>query len=183
MTPGAPGRYYGKFRGSVISNTDPMQMCRLMVNVPDVLGDLPSTWAMPCLPFTGTQSGLVVLPAVGAGVWVEFEQGAGVWVEFEQGDPDYPIWCGGWYGSSSEVPSLMSSGLPVSPSVVIATGQQTTVMLSDLPGPTGGILLKIASGASIAINDTGITIDNGQGAKISLMGPSVSVNDSALQVT
>jgi uncharacterized protein involved in type VI secretion and phage assembly len=114
-----------------------------------------------------------VLPAIGAGIWVEFEQG----------DPDYPVWCGGWYGSASEVPSQVASGSPVSPSVVIQTLQQTSLVLSDLPGPTGGILLKTATGASISINDTGITIDNGQGAKITLQGPSVSINDTALQVT
>ena len=33
------------------------------------------------------------------------------------------------------------------------------------------------------IDDTGITIDNGQGATISLVGKSVTVNDGALTVT
>lgn len=169
----SPNKFYGKYRGSVIENIDPMQTCRLLVSVPDVLGEIPSSWALPCLPFTGQMAGLVVLPAIGAGVWVEFEQG----------DPDYPIWTGGWYGSASEVPTQVAEGLPVSPSVVIQTLQETSLVLSDLPGPTGGILLKIASGASISINDTGITIDNGQGAKIALLGPSVSINDTALQVT
>jgi len=35
-------------------------------------------------------------------------------------------------------------------------------MLSDTPGPTGGILLKTLTGAMIAINDVGITISNGK---------------------
>jgi hypothetical protein len=52
-----------------------------------------------------------------------------------------------------------------------------------VPGPTGGILLKSSSGASIAINDTGITIDNGQGATITLTGPTVAVNVDGLVVT
>ena len=56
-------------------------------------------------------------------------------------------------------------------------------MISDVPGPTGGILLKSSSGAMIAINDTGITISNGQGATITLTGPSVTVNEGALVVT
>jgi len=34
----------------------------------------------------------------------------------------------------------------------------------------------------ISINETGITISNGQGATIVLTGPSVTVNQGALQV-
>ena len=46
-------RYLGKFRGRVVDNDDPLRIGRLTVEVPDVLGDEPSTWALPCLPFTG----------------------------------------------------------------------------------------------------------------------------------
>ncbi len=166
-------KFYGKYRGTVINNIDPMQMCRIQAQIPDVLGLIPSTWALPCLPFTGQQSGLVVMPQVGAGVWMEFEQG----------DPDFPIWTGGWYGSDSEVPAPVAAGLPVSPSVVIQTSQQTSLVLSDLPGPSGGIALKLATGAMISITDSGITLTNGQGATISLSGPSVSINNGALEVT
>ena len=69
---------------------------------------------MPCVPFAGQQSGVFVLPQIGAGVWVEFEQG----------DPDYPIWVGGFWGSAAEVPALALAGLPVSPSIVLQTGNQ-----------------------------------------------------------
>ncbi len=44
------------------------------------------------------------------------------------------------------------------------TVSQNTLMISDVPGPTGGILLKSSTGALISISDIGITIDNGQGA-------------------
>ena len=57
------------------------------------------------------------------------------------------------------------------------------LMVSDTPGPTGGIALQSSSGATISISDTGIVIDNGQGAMIELTGPSVTVNDGALMVT
>ena len=46
-------RYLGKFRGRVVDNDDPLRIGRVTVEVPDVLGDEPSTWALPCLPFTG----------------------------------------------------------------------------------------------------------------------------------
>jgi hypothetical protein len=166
-------KFYGKYRGTVINNLDPMQICRIQAQVPDVLGEMPSTWAMPCFPFTGKQSGLIVLP----------QPGTGVWIEFEQGDPDYPIWSGCWFGSASDLPAAATAGSPASPSVVIQTTLQASLVLSDLPGPTGGIALKLASGAMISLTDSGITISNGQGASISLTGPSVSINNGALEVT
>jgi uncharacterized protein involved in type VI secretion and phage assembly len=165
-------KYFGKYRGMVMNNIDPMQMGRLMVQVPDISGLIPSTWAMPCFPVTGKQMGLWVLPPIGAGVWVEFEQG----------DPDYPIWTGCFPGSTADVPALALAGNPVSPSIVLQTGLQNTIMISDLPGPTGGILLKTSTGAMIAINDIGITISNGKGATIAMTGPTVDINAGALTV-
>ena len=165
-------KFYGKYRGTVISNLDPMQTGRLMVQVPDVLGLIPSTWALPCWPVTGLQSGVFVLPLIGSGVWVEFEQG----------DPDYPIWTGCFPGSPADVPALALAGNPASPSIVLQTGLQNTIMLSDLPGPTGGILLKTTTGALISINDIGITISNGKGAIITMLGPTVDINAGALTV-
>jgi uncharacterized protein involved in type VI secretion and phage assembly len=164
-------KYYGKYRGVVINNVDPMQMGRLMVQVPDV-SLVPSTWAMPCFPVTGKQMGLWVLPVIGSGVWVEFEQG----------DPDYPIWTGCFPGSAADVPALALAGNPASPSIVLQTTLQNTIMISDMPGPAGGILLKTMTGALISINDIGITISNGKGAIIAMTGPAVNINAGALTV-
>lgn len=164
--------YLGKYRGTVLNNVDPMQMGRLMVQVPDVSNVLPSTWAMPCLPFAGIQSGMYVVPAIGSGVWIEFEQG----------NLDYPVWVGCFWGSAAEVPGLALAAPPGLQQVVVQTTLQNTLMISDAPGPTGGILLKSAAGAMISITDTGITISNGQGASIAMVGPSVSINAGALEV-
>lgn len=165
-------KYFGKYRATVLNNIDPMQMGRLMVQVADVSNIIPSSWAMPCLPFTGIQSGFYVVPAIGSGVWVEFEQG----------DSDYPIWVGGYWGSAAEVPALALAAPPAVQQMVVQTMQMNTLVISDVPGPTGGIILKSTSGAFIAINDIGITIDNGQGATIVMAGPSITVNEGALQV-
>ncbi len=165
-------KYYGKYRGTVMDNIDPMQMGRLMVQVPDVSNILPSTWAMPCVPFAGIQAGMFAVPAIGSGVWVEFEQG----------DADYPIWVGCFWGSAAEVPALALAAPPALQQVVIQTTGQNTLIISDVPGPTGGILLKSATGALISITDTGITISNGQGATIAMTGPAVTVNEGALEV-
>jgi uncharacterized protein involved in type VI secretion and phage assembly len=171
MTDGSP-KYYGKYRGTVVNNIDPMQMGRIQATVPDVGGLTPSTWAMPCVPIAGIQQGVYVVPAIGSGVWVEFEHG----------DPDYPIWTGGWWGSAAEVPSIALTGNPASPSIVLQTGLQNTIVVSDLPGPTGGIMLKSTTGAMILVNDTGITISNGKGAVITMMGNVVDINAGALTI-
>ena len=167
-----PGKYYGKYRGTVLTTLDPLQIGRLQAQVPDVYGDTPSTWAMPSFPVAGTGMGHFALPAVGAGVWVEFEQG----------DLNYPIWTGCWYGSSSELPTAAKTGLPASPNMVLQTIGQHTVILSDTPGGEG-ITLKTATGASLVINDLGITISTGQGATIALTGSTVTINQGALVVT
>jgi uncharacterized protein involved in type VI secretion and phage assembly len=166
------GKYYGKYRGTVLDNVDPMQMGRLMVQVADVSNILPSTWAMPCMPFAGIQTGMFVVPMIGSGVWVEFEQG----------NPDYPIWVGCYWGSADEVPALALAAPPSVQQVLIQTTEQNALLISDVPGPTGGILLKTAAGAMISISDVGITISNGQGATIELNGPLVTINEGALEV-
>jgi uncharacterized protein involved in type VI secretion and phage assembly len=165
-------KYYGKYRGEVVNNVDPKQMGRLLVQVSDVGGLNISSWAMPCFPIAGLQMGAYVLPP----------KGAGVWVEFEQGETEYPIWSGCWYGSSAEVPALALAGNPASPSIVLQTSGQNAIVISDVPGPAGGIMLKSRSGATILINDAGITISNGQGATILMAGPSVAINKNGLVV-
>lgn len=169
-------KYYGKFRGTVINNVDPTFMGRLLVEVPDVMSLTPSSWAVPCVPLAGPTG-----PPMGA--YMVPPMGAGVWIEFEQGDPDHPIWVGCRWGSQSDVPSLALLGLPTSPSIVFQTMMQNTLAISDLPGPTGGIMLKSTTGAMILVNELGITISNGQGAMIMMTGPTVTVNEGALIIT
>jgi uncharacterized protein involved in type VI secretion and phage assembly len=169
-----PQKFYGKYRGTVVTNVDPLRTGRLLVQCPDVLGLGISSWAMPCLPFGGLQSGMFTYPAIQSGVWLEFEQG----------DPDYPIWVGGYWGSAAEVPALAQSAPPGVHAFVIQTMLQNTLMISDTPGPTGGIIIKTTTGAMLSINDaTGITISNAKGAIINLLGPAVTINGTALQIT
>lgn len=165
-------KYLGKFRGSVAENVDPLGKGRIRVVVADVSGRQTSGWAMPCLAGAGPGSGCFTMPQVGAGVWVEFEQG----------NPDYPIWAGGYWGGSSELPAAAGAGPSGKPPIVLQTGGKNSLVISDAPGSDGGLLLTAAGGAKIMVNDTGITIDNGKGAKIVLQGNAVTVNDGALRV-
>lgn len=166
------GKYLGKYRGVVLNNVDPMQQGRLQVQVPDVGGLIPATWAMPCVPLAGIQNGMFALPMIGSGVWVEFEQG----------DPDYPIWVGCFWGSGAEVPALARATPPGLQAITLQTTLQNGITVSDLPGPTGGIMIKSATGATLIVNDTGIYIQNGKGAMITLVGPAVTINNGALAV-
>ncbi len=169
-------RLYGKYRGVVIDNIDPLQIGRIQAQVPDVLGETPSSWALPCVPAAGIQAGCFVVPPIGSQVWIEFERG----------DSDFPIWTGGFWGLVADVPSLAASPAPNPPgqNIVLQTTGQNTLALSDAPSSPagGGIVLTAAGGAMIVLNEAGITISNGKGASITLVGPTVSINSGALMV-
>jgi uncharacterized protein involved in type VI secretion and phage assembly len=166
-------KYYGKYRATVTDNADPLKIGRIKAVVPDVAALLPTTWAMPCVPVASAGWGVSVVPQVSAGVWIEFEQG----------DPNHPIWVGGFWGSENEVPQPPQTPPPDHPPILLQTRNGNRVVITDAAGPDGGVVLASPGGASIKVNDTGIYIDNGKGAKIVLTGPSVSVNDGALAVT
>ena len=169
-------RFYGKYRGTVLINIDPELRGRIIATVPDVLGIVPTTWCEACVPLAGP-------PGPPMGTYFVPPIGAGVWIEFEHGDPNYPIFTGCRFGIASDVPPLAQAGLPVSPNIVMQTAGQNTFVISDLPGPTGGIMLKSTTGATLIVNDTGIYIQNGKGASLTMVGPSVTVNAGALVVT
>ena len=172
--PSSDKKYYGKYRGVVVQNVDPELRGRIMCMVPDVLGPAPSSWCEACAPLAGPAGppmGAYMVPPIGAGVWVEFEQG----------DPTFPIWTGCRFGIG-DVPPIAFAGIPLSPNIVFQTLGQNTLMISDLPGPTGGIMLKSTTGATLIVNDTGIYIQNGKGAMITLLGPAVDINTGALTV-
>lgn len=180
--------FYGKYRGTVINNLDPLLIGRIQAIVPDVFGLIPSSWAMPCVAVAGITMGTFTVPPIGAGVWIEFERG----------DPDYPIWVGGFWGIALEVPTSALAPPPIPPgqTIVIQTTLQHSLIISDaapipipapIPAPappgTGGIILRSPSGAMIVVNDAGIFIHNGKGASIEMVGPSVMINKVALVVT
>jgi hypothetical protein len=164
---------YGKYRGTVINNIDPLQIGRIQAMVADLAGFVPGTWAMPCLPVAGINNGIFAVPIIGSGVWIEFERG----------DPDHPVWAGGYWGSAAEAPVLAHAVVPPGvPGIVIQTPLKNGIVVSDVPGPTGGILIQTSTGAMISVSDTGIIISNGKGAIINMTGPSVDVNLGALTV-
>jgi len=162
-------QYFGKYRGKVENNIDPMLLGRVQVSAPAVLGDGKLSWAMPCLPYAGSGVGFFVVPPVGANVWVEFEGG----------DADYPIWSGCFWGVG-EAPAA-----PAIPAMKVLKTVGVTLTLSDLPG-AGGFTLEVnppvvATPLKLAFTSAGIEVSNGA-ASVKLTPASVSVNNGALEV-
>ena len=114
-------RYFGKYRGIVTNNKDETHRGRVKVKVPAVLHDL-QVWAMPCLPFTGSNMGTYWIP----------EPDAGVWVEFEGGDASMPIWVGG-YWVNDELPKNQNN-TEASPSLRIIRSESGLMVSLDDDG-------------------------------------------------
>ncbi|HTF06952.1 MAG TPA: phage baseplate assembly protein V [Asanoa sp.] len=160
--------FHGKYRGTVANNVDPMQLGRVQVNVPAVLGDGQLSWALPCVPYAGDGVGFFAVPPVGANVWVEFEGG----------DPAYPILAGCFWGTGQ----APGTGLPTT-KVLKTDG--VTLTFEDLAG-AGGLTIDVASPAvsvpmRISCTASGIELSIGS-QKVLLSSSSVSVNNGALEV-
>ena len=158
-------RFYGKYRAIVTNNIDPLFIGRIQVIVPDAGFLVPSTWCMPCVPVAGINMGMFAPPFIGSGVWIEFERG----------DPSKPIWVGCYWGLGAEIPVLSHIVPPGVPGITLQTTLKNGIVISDTPGPTGGIMIQSMTGATIMVNDIGITISNGKGAIINMMGPSIQM--------
>lgn len=176
----ARARHFGKYKAVVVNNVDPLFLGRIQVIVPDVASLAPTTWAMPCVPVAGVNMGMFSPPLIGSGVWVEFEKG----------DTSKPIWVGCYWGLGAEVPVLSRIVPPAVPGITLQTTLKNGIVISDVPGPTGGIMMQSATGATVSVSDTQIFISNGKGAAImmvgsaiQLIGTPVDVNGGALTIT
>ena len=174
-------KYYGKFRGTVYNNIDPKGLGRVQVTVPDIQPGPLLHYATLCTAIGGIQNGLFAVPPVGSGVWIEFEAG----------NIDYPLCTGCFWGSKAEVPKL-GKGVekPLLSSIALQTPSQSGITISDQPvGDKGGIQIQTISGAKISITQGQIKIDNGLGASIEMVGPTITIkalkvdiNNGALSV-
>ena len=113
-------RFYGKYRGVVVDVDDPENIGRLRANVPEVLGDVESPWALPCAPYAGAGMGCYQVPPVDAGVWIEFEAG----------DPARPIWAGCWWGSG-QLPENEAGTAATPPIKIIRTESGMMLTMDD----------------------------------------------------
>lgn len=177
-------RYYGKYRGIVVNNVDPELRGRIIVSVPSVYGELPGPWALPAMPVTSLASGVFAVPGIGASVWVEFEQGRAA----------FPIWTGGFWPNSAEVPAV--SALGPETKIVLQTTLGNFLILDDAEqGVTlqttlghsimlnaAGITLKTSTGNMLSVSDAGITLNTAAGGSVEIIGATVQINSGALMV-
>lgn len=159
-----PVRHHGLFAGLVTDNDDPQHLCRVQVQVPEVLADGNTGWCLPALPLTGDGSGLAAVPPIGTQVWVQWPGG-------DLSAP--PVWLGGTYSAGSGVPGA---------------GPRTVILLTpgghrvELDDDGTAVTITCSQGPVITLDSSGVSIDNGQGAKVVMQGPKVDVNDGALVV-
>ncbi|MFZ1467460.1 MAG: phage baseplate assembly protein V [Paracoccaceae bacterium] len=165
----ADGKFYGKHRGKVEVNLDPLGLGRVQVSVADVMGDGTLAWAMPCLPGAGPKVGLFVIPPVGANVWVEFERG----------DPDYPIWSGGFW-DTGDTPATMG---PTQAVTRVWAGENFRLEVLDAQG-MGELTLSVTTATGDAVLKAGADAMelSFAGATVKLAADGVTVNDGNLKV-
>jgi hypothetical protein len=128
--------YFGKYRGVVAANNDPLTQGRVEVRVPAVLGET-TLWALPCTPYAGPQIGFFALPPAGANVWVEFEGG----------DLNHPIWAGCFW-DPGELPES-------SPDVVFLRTPGAVIRIEN----SGVVEIETTGGAKITLTGTEITLE------------------------
>jgi uncharacterized protein involved in type VI secretion and phage assembly len=158
-------RFYGKYRGTV-TDVDP-QTCRIKATVPAVLGDTPTGWCMPCVPYAGPKVGIAFLP----------EPGSGVWIEFEGGDVSYPIWVGG-YWRQGEVPDGVDADVKVIVTAAAGSSQRLALVF-DNTKPS--LTVTDANQNSARLDSSGITLARGS-QQVVVSDSAVSVNNGALEV-
>lgn len=143
------GPFFGVYRGKVINNIDPMELNRLLVDVPTLPCSITS-FAYPASPFGGPQVGMVCTPPMGANVWVKFENG----------DPSYPVWVGCFWTEGMK-PALAE--LPTQQ--VFSTGS-FNAMLNDIPGEAEFLLEYGPPGfaipTTVSVNTEAVTFTMGE---------------------
>lgn len=134
---------WGKYRGIVFNNQDPLRLGRIQAMIPEVLGEIPSGWASPCTPYAGTLAGFYAIPLPGAGVWIEFEAG----------DISRPIWTGGGWATAELPPT--PAGLPAqTTSKILRSDTGFTIVLDDA---TQNVVISDAAG----INQVEVSLATG----------------------
>lgn len=161
-------KFFGKYRGKVETNEDPLGLGRLQVSVPAVLGEGTRAWAMPCVPYAGNGVGLFLIPPVGGNLWVEFEAG----------ETDFPIWVGCFW-SEGEVPVD-----PAEPTQRALKTDGLSLLVDDQSG--GSVTLTVGSPiadteVSIVIDSNGVVLETGNG-KIEISSSQVAINGDGLVV-
>ena len=107
--------------------------------------------------------GFAFLPAIGSGVWIEFEGG----------DVSLPIWAGCYWHDGDQPSDATSSVL----AIVTKAGQK---ILFDVDG--GTITVEDQNGNTVTFGSSGLSLQGG-GQSVALGSAGVNINQGALEVT
>ncbi len=172
-------QFFGKYRGKITANKDPLNLGRVQVSVASIFEEGKQSWAMPCSPYAGKGIGLFTIPPVDTNVWVEFEGG----------DPDYPIWSGCFWGNN-ELPEEAKVAKPDEMIVfkAFATGGKGITIKMSSSGSTKGLAIEVeppvvSQPLKLVFDSTGIEISAGSLGTIKASSSSVKINNNALEVT
>lgn len=174
------GRFFGKYRGLVKDNKDPLGLGRIQATVPSVSG-MTVNWALPCVPYAGSQVGFYAMPPIGAAVWIEFEGG----------DPTYPIWSGCFW-QTGEVPTEVQTNANDPSQVKVWKTRVMSLWLDDTD-QKGQVTLQFNDPSvaqpvtvSLLLNSTGLTItcqgSNGT-STITMTPQAINTNSTTLGTT
>jgi len=163
-------KFFGKYRGKVATNKDPLHLGRIQVQVPAIFGDEKMGWAIPCTPYAGADIGFFMIPPVGTNVWVEFEGG----------DPDYPIWSGCFW-NEKELPQNAKVEEP--DKVQVFRVQGITLTWSNL-GDNKGVTLEVEAPVverklKMVFNADGIELNNKDETTVKLTADKIELKNKA----
>jgi len=173
--------WFGKYRGLVVDNADPQKLGRLKLRVPSLLGDQVVTgWATACVPYGGAENqGMLMIPEVGAGVWVEFEEG----------DLEFPIWVGTYWSRPSGTTELprpngddaAEAGAAQDPPTrkIIKTLKGHTIQLEDKDGEEAIVIALGTHQHFVLLNGDGITIQDAAGNSLVMTSSAVTLTAKA----
>lgn len=167
----SPARHYGKYRGTVLSNVHsgkggPDGMIQFSIT----MGGTPFiSWATPCVPFaggTGPQAcAFYMLPPIGAGVWIEFEEGL----------IDKPIWSGCYWRAGELTTALLPDAASPSTGVLVYGGGRVKFDLLS------GVTVQTITGVEVQVDKTQISIKVGPN-KIQVSLANIALNGANLMV-
>lgn len=130
-------RFFGKYRGTVVTNNDPLGGNRLEVRIPGVTGQ-ETKWALPCVPYAANDLGWHAIPPVGASVWIEFEAG----------EIDHPIWVGCFWDEGEQVPGP-------NPETFVLKTPGVTITVED----AGTLEIEMVGGAKLTMTADEIKLE------------------------
>lgn len=190
---------FGKYRGIVKGVAEGDDLGYISAIVPEVFGEsfeLPRI--APAVAFAGKDHGLVALPEIDDGVWVEFEAGI----------TSKPIWTGFWW-ADGEMPEpkgkLVRTFITTAGHKLIldddggevtllhSDGAEMTMTESDVTISIGNATVKMEDGGiSLQVGDTGmspkitissseIALENGTTGVIKISSSGVDIGNGAVK--